>query len=132
MVLSARLEDIERLSDYDFIVLPGGKVGVDNLNASAAVRHLIQLFHDEGKVIGAICAAPSILGEMGYLEGKHYTCFPGFQRGNGIYEDKGSVIDGNLVTGHSMAYSIPFAENLVRVLVGESGVQRLKGGAYGI
>jgi putative intracellular protease/amidase len=69
---------------------------------------------------------------MGYLDGKRYTCFPGFQQGKGIYENTGSVIDGNLVTGHSMAYSIPFAENLVCVLVGESGVERLKGGAYGI
>ena len=132
ILVSKRLEDIKDVSAYDFIVLPGGKVGVDNLSASALVRKTITIFHNEGKVIGAICAAPSILGEMGYLDGKHYTCFPGFQRGNGIYEESGSVIDGNLVTGHSMAYSISFAENLVRVLVGESGVERLKGGAYGI
>ena len=128
----ARLMDIKDVLSYDFIVLPGGKVGVDNLGASALVRQTITKFHDAGKVIGAICAAPSILGEMGYLDGKHFTCFPGFQQGNGIYENTGSVIDGNLVTGHSMAYSIPFAENLVRVLVGESGVERLKGGAYSI
>jgi 4-methyl-5(b-hydroxyethyl)-thiazole monophosphate biosynthesis len=116
---------------YDFLVLPGGKKGVDNLKHSEATIALINAFHDAGKPIYAICAAPSILGELGYLDGKRYTCFPGFQAGAGEYVDTGSVIDGDLVTGHSMAYTIAFAENIVRKQLGEEAVKTIYRGTRG-
>ncbi|MBR3266996.1 MAG: DJ-1/PfpI family protein, partial [Bacilli bacterium] len=90
------LKDV-KAEDYDFIVLPGGKVGVDNIKNSPAAIEMIKRFHDLGKKYYAICAAPSILGELGYLDGKNYVCFPGFQKGKGTWTDKGSVIDGDLV-----------------------------------
>lgn len=127
----ALLKDV-KAEDYDFIVLPGGKVGVDNIKNSPAAIEMIKKFHDLGKKYYAICAAPSILGELGYLDGKNYVCFPGFQKGNGNYVDKGSVIDGDLVTGRSMNYTIEFASNIVRVLLGEEALARIEHGTKGI
>jgi 4-methyl-5(b-hydroxyethyl)-thiazole monophosphate biosynthesis len=101
------------------------------LKHSEATIALINAFHDAGKPIYAICAAPSILGELGYLDGKRYTCFPGFQAGAGEYVDTGSVIDGDLVTGHSMAYTIAFAENIVRKQLGEEAVKTIYRGTRG-
>lgn len=120
------------VDDYEFIVLPGGKGGVDNLKASPLVLETVRKFHEAGKKHFAICAAPSILGELGYLDGKNYTCFPGFQKGNGIYIHEGSVIDGDLVTGHSMGYTIEFASNIVRVLLGEAALEGIQKGVKGL
>lgn len=124
------LENID-LDRYEFMILPGGKLGVENLKANPLTIEAIRKFHETEKPIFAICAAPSILGELGYLDGKRYTSFPGFQRGKGKYIEAGSVIDGDLVTGHAMAYSLEFAENVVRVLLGEGAVQRLYHGTRG-
>ena len=64
--------------DYDMMYLPGGKVGVDNLSRSELVKSWIQSFVDDGKTIVAVCAGPSVLSRYGYLDGKTYTCYPGF------------------------------------------------------
>lgn len=122
----------KRVEDYDFLVLPGGKGGVDNLKASSLVIDMVKKFHEAGKKHFAICAAPSILGELGYLDGKEYTCFPGFQKGNGNYINTGSVIDGDLVTGHSMGYTIEFASNIVRLLLGEASLEGIQKGVKGL
>ncbi len=129
---SGLLKDIKDISDYDFVVLPGGKLGVENLKASSLVMATIKKFHDEDKYLCAICAAPSILGELGYLDGKRYTCFPGFQKGNGEYIDTGSLIDGKVITGHSMGYTIPFAENIVKSLLNEDCVIAIQPGIKGL
>ena len=124
------LKDINP-DDYDFLVLPGGKLGVDNLKASQEVISLVKRFHEEGKGHYAICAAPSILGELGYLDGRNYTCFPGFQVGKGNWLDEGSVTDGDLITGRSMAYTIEFAEAIVKKEVGDKALERIYPGTRG-
>ena len=83
-------------------------------------------------VIYAICAAPSILGELGYLDGKNYTCFPGFQTGKGHYIDQGAVVDGDLITGHSMGYTLAFAEAIIKKLLGEEAVLAIRPGTMGL
>ncbi len=53
------------------------------------------------KRIAAICAAPSILGKLGLLEGKKKAvCFPGFEeslKGADVLSDR-VVTDGNITT----------------------------------
>ena len=127
----ALLEEV-RPEDYSFLILPGGKRGVENLKASEEVLNLVRDFYKEGKGVYAICAAPSILGELGILEGKDYTCFPGFQKGNGHYENAPFVEDGSIITGHSMAYSIPFAEAIVKKEGGEEALEATFPGTRGL
>lgn len=55
---------------YDAIVLPGGMPGTLNLGADETVVKTIKSFAAEGKLVAAICAAPSVLGENHILEGK--------------------------------------------------------------
>ena len=133
-VVLARLPRLDQinLDEFDMIILPGGKVGVDNLKASRLVGDAIKHFKDQGKPVHAICAAPSILAERGYLDDCDYTCFPGFACGKGNYrEDEGVVVSNGTVTGKSMGYSIPFAEAIVSLYFGDAPVERLRQGTLG-
>lgn len=124
------LDDINE-NDYDFVVLPGGKLGVENLEKSQKVKNIVSRFASKGKLVAAICAAPSILGNLGLLDDKTYTCFPSFQRGRGNYTDVGSYVDGNIITGHSMYYSIEFAEKIVSYYLGKQGLESIYFGTRG-
>lgn len=117
--------------DYDFVVLPGGKEGMENLKKDEKVRSLLLHFFKEGKLVSAICASPSILGELGILKGKKYTCFPGFQSKDGDYLNIAAVKDENVITGHSMAYSIDFGMEIIRYYLGEDGIRKILPGTNG-
>lgn len=121
-----------KLDDYSFLVLPGGKVGVENLKSSKQALEAIRLFRKQGKGVYAICAAPSILAEEGYLDGFSYTCFPGFETGNGSYSGKEVEVDGDWITARSMAYTIPFAEKIVEKEVGLEAVKMIQPGTKGL
>lgn len=58
------------------VVLPGGMPGTLNLEKSKAVQKFIDYAAENNRIIAAICAAPSVLGHRGLLEGKKATCFP--------------------------------------------------------
>ena len=61
----------------DMLVLPGGQPGVKNLGAHEGLTTLLKEYADEGKLLAAICAAPTIFGALGIVNGKCATCYPG-------------------------------------------------------
>lgn len=65
---------------YDMILLPGGMPGTRNLGAHEDLCKLIVDFHKQKKWLCAICAAPSVFGRLGILEGEHAVCYPGFEK----------------------------------------------------
>lgn len=72
-------ENIDNVSDFDMIFLPGGYPGYVNLENSQKVKDLLSLATSQNKYVAAICAAPSVLGKMGLLKGKKACCFPSFE-----------------------------------------------------
>ncbi|MBM6948241.1 DJ-1 family glyoxalase III [Mordavella massiliensis] len=104
--------------EFDMLVLPGGMPGTANLDAHDGVRRVVREFCEKGKYVGAICAAPSILGNMGLLKGKRGTCFPAFEdRMSGAVLVKAPVVqDGNIITSRGMGTAIEFGLKLVEVL----------------
>ena len=67
--------------DYDtvdLIVLPGGRLGTENLGANKLVVEKCKEFAAK-KHLAAICAAPSLLAALGLLDGKRATCHPDFE-----------------------------------------------------
>jgi len=104
----------------DLVVLPGGGKGADNLAASEELRHLVTRMLKEGRLIGAICAAPAVvLGDWGLLNGRAYTCFPGL--GGDLADkplEKRVVVDSNLITSRSAGTAEEFSLALVRALCG--------------
>jgi 4-methyl-5(b-hydroxyethyl)-thiazole monophosphate biosynthesis len=109
------------ISDVDFdaldgIVLPGGMPGTLNLGANETVNAVVKKFAAEGKLVAAICAAPSVLGEAGLLQGKNATSYPGFEDkllGAAISYDP-VVVDGNIITSRGMGTAIPFALEIIK------------------
>lgn len=99
------------LQDFDGIILPGGLPGTTNLEADETVNKFIDFAVENNKIIGAICAAPMILGHKGLLRGKNAVCYTGFEKeldGARIL-DRPAVRDGNIVTGWGAGGSLDFA-----------------------
>lgn len=103
--------------DLQGVILPGGMPGTLNLAKSEIVQKYTLYCIDNNLVVGAICAAPSILGKLGVLQGKNAVCFPGFEdelKGSAISEDF-VVTDGLIVTGKGMGATIPFGLQLLEL-----------------
>lgn len=118
---------------FDFIVLPGGGRGTQNLKASTNVKNIVMRFYENNKHICAICAAPSILGELGILKGIRFTCFAGFEKGiDGIFTGNEVEVDGNIITARSMHYSVDFALAIVESLLGKATKEKVLVGLNGL
>lgn len=103
----------------DGIVLPGGMPGTLNLGANKYVLQTIIDFACKGKLVSAICAAPSVLGEAGLLKGKKATSYPGFEEklvGADLCTEP-VVVDGNIITSRGMGTAIPFALAIVEYML---------------
>lgn len=125
-------EAVAKLSDGDCVVLPGGMPGTTNLGASEAVLAVVKDYYTKGKIVAAICAAPSVLGDNGYLQGRKATCFPGFESRLAGANVTGSAaeIDGNIVTGKSMGSAITFGLKVVEALLGNDAADKVEANIY--
>ena len=94
--------------------------GTLNLGADETVVKTIKRFAAEGKLVAAICAAPSVLGENHILEGKKATCHPGFEEKllGAQWLEQPVVVDGNVITSRGMGTAIDFAAKLVEIIKG--------------
>lgn len=102
-------------------VLPGGMPGTKHLGAHAGLRELLMQAETEGKKVAAICAAPSVLGDLGLLNGHRAVCYPGFEeRLTGAQVTQEEVeVSGNVTTSRGMGTAIPFALALVGQLASQ-------------
>jgi DJ-1 family protein len=117
------------LSTYDVLIMPGGKLGTKNLEACESLKESFRRHFESGKWTCAICAAPSILGHMGLLKGRKYTCFPAFDgEYGGFYQMELAVMDGNLITGRGMGATVAFAHTILSQLVDQKTMDKLEYG----
>ncbi|RIJ50558.1 DJ-1/PfpI family protein [Maribellus luteus] len=119
-------EDVD-YSEIEMLVLPGGMPGSANLKAHSGLREQILNFNDNGKPLGAICAAPMVFGNLGLLNNKKATCYPGFEE-----ELHGAVITGNdveqagnIITGKGAGVAIKFALKIVENIKGQKAAGEL-------
>ena len=110
----------------DLLVLPGGMQGTLNLKNSELVKEQCIRFAD-GRLLAAICAAPSVLASLGLLEGKKATVHPSFEKDMAGAELTGQsvTLDGNLITGQGLGAAIPFALALAEVLTDADTADRI-------
>lgn len=110
------------------IVLPGGQPGTLNLERSGIVQEFISLADTNGLLLCAICAAPSILGHRGLLEGKRATCFPGYEQelGGADYTGKAVEMDGKIITAKGPGAAVDFGLKIVEYLLGRERAEVLR------
>lgn len=107
---------------YDYakmIVLPGGRLGTENLNKCELVREQCKVFAKD-RYVAAVCAAPSILAALGLV--KHATVHPHFENcmADTAVTGESVTVDGNIITGQGLGATIPFALKLIEILKGEA------------
>ncbi len=105
----------------EMIVLPGGMPGAQNLKNHNALGEQILQFNKSGKPLGAICAAPMVLGNLGILANQKATCFPGFedQLTGAQVTAEDVVTSGKIVTGRGPGVAIKFALKIVETIKGK-------------
>ena len=120
-------------SECDFLngnmfILPGGAPGTCNLDACTPLKDVLKKAYNNKKYIGAICAAPMVLGHLGFLEGRKATCYPGFEEHLlGASHTKDSVIvDGTIITSRGLGTAIDFSAELIALLLDRSVAEQIK------
>lgn len=106
-------------SSVQMLILPGGIPGTPNLRAYAPLCEQLQAFaENENKWLAAVCAAPTILGELGLLDGHQATCYPDFADKIicGQYVKKPVIRDGHVITSRGMGTCIEFAAEIITAL----------------
>jgi len=112
--------------EYDGIVLPGGSPGYLNLGKSSKIIEILRRFDSAGKLIAAICGAPSILAKVGILEGKKATIFPGMEKELPHPRGEKVVVDGNIITSQGPGTAMDFALTIVEALQGRDKALQLR------
>lgn len=107
----------------DGVVLPGGMPGTLNLKESPVVCCVTKECFENGGLVAAICAAPMILGEMGILNGKRATCFPGFEQHlkGAEYTENSVECDKNVITAKGAGAAMLFGAEIAEYFVPQSG-----------
>ncbi len=111
------------LSDADFdeakiIILPGGIPGTPNLLACKPLCEKIIEFNNNGKLLAAVCAAPTIFSALGILKGHKATCFPAKvpELTDAEYIKTPVCVDGNIITSRGMGTCIDFSAAIIEAL----------------
>ncbi len=123
-------DEVNDFSDADILMLPGGMPGAANLNLHEGLRKLLVKQNENGKRLGAICAAPMVLGSVGVLKGKRATCYPGFEKHltGAQYTGDFVTIDGNIITAKGAAASLEYAYCLLEWLTNAEKANEIKSG----
>lgn len=117
-------------SDGIMIILPGGMPGTTNLQQYPPLRELIIDYANQRKYLAAICAAPSVYGNLGLLEGKNATCYPGFedQLSGANLTNSNVVVNGQFITSKGPGSVFDFGAQIIEILESKEAATRVKTG----
>jgi len=126
-VIADELFENINYKNIEMIVLPGGMPGSSNLNAHEGLKNQILDFHKKGKPLGAICAAPLVLGNLGVLKNQTATCYPGFEKQLLKAKVTGKNVEHSktIITGKGAGVAIRFALKIVEMLKGKKLAEEL-------
>jgi 4-methyl-5(b-hydroxyethyl)-thiazole monophosphate biosynthesis len=118
------LTDVET-EEFDLLVIPGGP-GVQGMRADGRPAQLAREFFDRNKIVSAICAGPTVLGDAGLLEGRKYTSHFSVKAelGGSLVEEK-VVRDGLVVTSRGAGTAVEFGLALVSELYGPEKAEEI-------
>jgi 4-methyl-5(b-hydroxyethyl)-thiazole monophosphate biosynthesis len=122
------LDNKLNVEDWDAVLCPGGMPGASNIAASPLACSFLKTMNDSGKLVAAICAAPAVvLGHLGLLNGKRFTCFPGMESEvpHGIWQEDKVVCDGHIVTSRGAGTAVNWSHTLIELLEGKAKADAL-------
>lgn len=128
IVVSAdKVYDEVGFDEIDMLVLPGGTTGVKNLQKHEELCETLVHFDKEGKMIAAICAAPTMLHDLGILNDKNATCYQSLadKLTDATYINANVVIDDNIITSQGFGTSIDFGLAIVEFFKGREEAAKL-------
>lgn len=112
------LEDII-VSDFDAVVFIGGG-GSSEYFDSPVAHSIAREAASTGKLLGAICIAPSTLANAGLFEGKKATSYPSeednLKSKGAAFTGAGVEVDGNIITADGPSSAREFGRALLRAL----------------
>ena len=141
--LANGFEEMEALAPVDLLRRAGVEVftvgvGSDMIVSShnipvktdTTVLGAVDYCADNNRYIAAICAAPSIIGHKGLLDGRYATCFPGYEKDlkGAIHSARLVAVDGKFITAKGAGCSMKFALKLVELLVSKEKAEALESG----
>lgn len=128
ITVMADIDESEAEDTPDAVILPGGMPGTLNLDASKTVESLTLSTSAAGGYVCAICAAPRVLGRLGLLCGKRFTCYPGTEElvKNGIHTDERVTVDGKIITAKGMGCGVELGLALVALFCGKEKSEELR------
>lgn len=115
------------VSDAQMVILPGGLGGVASIRSCSAAMEALETVWKAGKFTAAICAGPTVLADLGIVDDKNATCYPGCEdkMGSANIVDAATVRDGKVITGTSAGCAVPFGLALIEALKGKEEADRI-------
>ncbi len=115
------------LTRMDMLVLPGGLGGVASIRACEKAMQALEAAWKADKFTAAICAGPTVLADLGIVDGKTATCYPGCESGMGTAQVKevAAIQDGKVITGASAGCAVAFGLKLIEALKGKTEADRI-------
>jgi len=113
---------------FDMIVLPGGGPGSTFMKEHKPLLETLKKFNDDGRMLGAICAAPTVLESIGLLNGKQATCYPSLseQIKSAKYSTDRVVVDGNIITSQGPGTAFDFALKIIELVISEESSNKTR------
>lgn len=129
--VTIKADKLFKEADFDsakMIILPGGIPGTPNLLAYKPLTDKILEFKENGKLLSAVCAAPTVYGQLGILKGHKATCYPGQEVNLNCaeYLTEPVVIDGQFTTSRGMGTCIEFAGAIIAALKDKATADAVK------
>ncbi len=115
------------LTEAEMLVLPGGLGGVRSIRNCEPVLAALKTVSERGGYVAAICAAPTVLAQLGITDGRRAVCYPGMESEMGGANPCGDsvAVDGNVITGRAAGASFDFGLKLVETLCGSQCAQKV-------
>ena len=126
VVADMEIADLD-VSDAEMVILPGGLGGVASIRACEKAMKALECAWKAEKFTAAICAGPTVLADLGIVDGKNATCYPGCEAkmGSANMVNAAAVRDGKVITGTSAGCAVPFGLALIEALKGHEEADRI-------
>lgn len=106
-------------SDYDILVLPGGKAP-ETVRRESRAQEIARSFFEHNKPVAAICHGPQTLISAGLLRGRQVTCYKTvvdeLKEAGAQYLDQEVVVAGNLITSREPGDLPAFMREIMKKL----------------